>query len=63
VDGRMRFISRPDRAALIWSYWQGEPPVAAAWERVADRPEAWPDYFAFLYDRMHSVDTVGMFEG
>lgn len=63
VDGRMRFISRHDRAALIWSYWQGEPAVDAAWAKVADRPEVWPAYFAFLYDRMHSAETVGMFAG
>ncbi|HEV2527208.1 MAG TPA: hypothetical protein VGT61_01995 [Thermomicrobiales bacterium] len=63
VDGRMRFISRPDRAALIWSYWQGEPAVGAAWDQVKDRQDAWPDYFTFLYDRMHSAETVGMFAG
>ena len=63
VAGRMRFISRPDRAALIWSYWQGEPAVGAAWDTVADRPEVWPAYFTYLYDRMHSAETVGMFPG
>lgn len=63
VDGRMRFISRHDRAALIWSYWQGEPAVDAAWSKVADRPEVWPAYFTYLYDRMHSAETVGMFPG
>ncbi len=63
VEGRMRFISRHDRAALIWSYWQGEPAVDAAWSKVADRPEVWPAYFTYLYDRMHSAKTVGMFPG
>ena len=63
VDGRMRFISRHDRAALIWSYWQGAPAVAAAWAKVADRPEVWPAYFDYLYDRMHSAETAGMFPG
>lgn len=61
VDNRMRFIARHDRAALIWSYWQGEPDVGAAWARVADRPEVWPAYFSYLYDQMHSAETVGMF--
>ena len=61
VDNRMRFIDRHDRAALIWSYWQGEPAVGAAWARVADRPDVWPAYFSYLYDQMHSADTVGMF--
>ncbi len=59
----MRFISRHDRAALIWSYWRGEPAVDAAWSKVADRPEVWPAYFTYLYDRMHSAETVGMFPG
>ena len=63
VAGRMRFIARHDRAALIWSYWQGEPSVGAAWAKVADRREAWPAYFGFLYDRMHSAETAGMFPG
>ncbi|MGI8475637.1 MAG: hypothetical protein ACR2OO_04615 [Thermomicrobiales bacterium] len=62
VDSRMRFISADDRAVLIWSYWHGEPSVSALWARVADRPEAHPAYFDFLYDRMHSRESLALFE-
>jgi len=59
VDNRMRFISAPARAVLIWSYWWGEASVAPAWARV--RVEDRPDFLRFLYGRMHAPDTVGMF--
>ncbi len=60
VQNRMAFIAAPSRAVLIWSYWWGEQSVAAAFERIdeGDRP-AFIDY---LYGRMHSTETVAMFE-
>lgn len=59
VHNRMRFVAAPERAVLIWSYWHGEPAVAAAWDRVAEADRrAFVDY---LYGRLHSTDTVGMF--
>ncbi|MDP2959137.1 MAG: hypothetical protein Q8N53_22135 [Longimicrobiales bacterium] len=59
VRNRMRFIAAPSRAALIWSYWWGERSVAPLWRRVpADRRE---DFARWLYGRMHSNDSVGMF--
>jgi hypothetical protein len=59
VDNRMRFISAPQRSALIWSYWWGAAAVTPAYLRVpAERRAAFLDY---LYGRMHSVQTVGMF--
>lgn len=60
VDNRMRFIAAPARAVLIWSYWWGQPPVTAAWAAVAPRRRA--EFLEYLYGRMHSVQTVGMFE-
>ena len=60
VDGRMRFLAAPARAVLIWSYWWGERVVAPAWAQV--RPDERADFVRFLYGRMHSVDTVGMFQ-
>lgn len=63
VDARMRFISAPDRAALIWSYWCGEPSVSAVWTRVRDDPARWPAYVAYVYDQMHSVDSIALFAG
>jgi hypothetical protein len=56
VDSRMRFIAAPSLAVLIWSYWAGEPAVAAAWARAgAGRADG---FVPWLYGRMHSVATV-----
>lgn len=61
VANRVRFIAAPARAVLIWSYWWGEQTVAQAWNAVpvAGRP----DFLRFLHGRLHSVDTVGMWDG
>ena len=61
VVNRMRFIAAPSRAALIWSYWFGERAIAPACVDVseADRPA----FIEFLYGRMHSPQSVGMFDG
>lgn len=57
---RLRFIGAAHRSTLIWSYWHGVARVTPVWERtpVARRGE----FLRYLYGRMHSVDTVGMFE-
>jgi hypothetical protein len=61
IANRMAFIEAPSRAALIWSYWWGVQAVAPAWEEV---PEARrPAFIEYLYGRMHSIRTVGMFDG
>ena len=59
VLNRMRFIAAPPRAALIWSYWWGEQAVAGAFAGLdgADRSA----FLRYLYGRMHSTRTVGMF--
>ena len=59
VANRMAFIAAPARAVLIWSYWWGEPLVAAAWNRVP--PKRRGDFLDYLHGRMHSNHTVGMF--
>lgn len=61
VENRIRFISRPDRAALIWSYWQGERNIGSVWRRVADRPELHKAYLDWTYDRLHSVASHALF--
>jgi len=61
VDGRMRFISAHDRAALIWSYWRGAPSVNAAWRHVAADSSLLPAYVEWIYDRMHSPSSIAMF--
>lgn len=60
VANRMGFIAAPQRCALIWSYWWGEPPVADAWGRVA--PERRPEMLRFLYGRLHSPASVAMLD-
>jgi len=59
VRNRLAFISAPERAVLIWSYWHGEPAVLPVWESVA--PPERPAFLRYLYGRMHSTATVGMF--
>jgi hypothetical protein len=62
VDNRLRFISRADRSALIWSYWQGEPNVAAPWQAAISSGANWSTWTSFVYDRMHSINSLTMFE-
>lgn len=60
IANRMAFISAPSRAVLIWSYWWGEAVVAPVWEKVpVNRRE---DFLRFIYDRIHSNDSIGMFK-
>ncbi len=60
VANRMGFITAPSRAVLIWSYWWGERVVVPAWEKTP--VERRPDFLKYLYGRMHSNKTVGMFQ-
>lgn len=60
VRNRMDFIAAPSRAVLIWSYWWGEPTVAAAWA-AADAAGRRDEFVHYLYGRMHSNRTVEMF--
>jgi hypothetical protein len=60
VANRIRFITAPARAVLIWSYWWGERVVAQAWERVPQDRRS--EFLVFLHGRMHSNSTVGMFQ-
>jgi hypothetical protein len=59
VDNRMKFIAAPQRCALITSYWQGEPSVAAAWAQVPGRRQA--EFLRFVYGRMHSTQSILLF--
>jgi hypothetical protein len=60
VANRLRFIAEPARAVLVWSYWWGERVVTGAWKAV--EPERRSEYLGYLYGRMHSNATVGMWE-
>lgn len=57
---RIRFIAAPQRCALINSYWHGEPAVATAWAPVPR--ERYPEFFRFVYGRMHSTQSILMWE-
>jgi hypothetical protein len=59
VANRMRFLAAPERAVLIWSYWWGERVVTPVWKRVP--AERHPEFYRYLYGRMHSLQTVEMF--
>jgi hypothetical protein len=60
VANRVKFIQSPSRAVLIWSYWWGERVVTKAWNRVgAFRRD---DFLPFLYGRMHSNESIELFE-
>ncbi len=60
VENRLRFIEARARAVLIWTYWWGELVVRPAWDAVPTSER--PAFLRFLHGRMHSVDTVGMFD-
>jgi hypothetical protein len=50
----------PSRAALIGSYGWGERVVAPLWRGVNAEHRA--DFLRFLYGRMHSNESVAMFD-
>jgi hypothetical protein len=57
---RIRFIGAPQRAALIWSYWWGERSVYPVWARQSGERRG--PFLEYLYGRMHSPHTIGMFD-
>jgi hypothetical protein len=59
VKNRVKFITAPERATLMWSYWHGEPAVRDVMEKV-DRSER-PEFVEFLYGRMHSPESLAEF--
>ena len=61
VENRMRFIAAPERAVLIWSYWWGEQVVAPAWAAAENGSR--DAFVRYLYERMHSNETVRMGNG
>lgn len=59
VENRVRFVSAPERAVLIWSYWWGERSVGPVWRAVPRERRG--SFLRFLHGRMHSIDSVAMF--
>ena len=61
VQNRMRFLTAPQRSVLIWSYWQGDASVTPAYLKVP--VDKRPEFYRYLYGRMHSPQSVAMFNG
>ena len=61
VRNRIRFLTAPQRSVLIWSYWQGEASVTPAYLKVP--VEKRPEFYRYMYGRMHSPQSVAMFNG
>lgn len=59
VQNRVKFVTAPSRAVLIWSYWWGEPTVTRVWRRLAK--DSRPAFLNHLYGRMHSNRSVELF--
>ncbi|TKX35355.1 hypothetical protein EXE51_14855 [Halorubrum sp. CGM5_25_10-8B] len=60
VKSRVGFLTAPERATLMWSYWHGEPAVTSAIESVD--PSAFDTFVEFLYGRMHSTESITQFD-
>lgn len=60
VNNRVKFLTAPERAALMYSYWHGEPSVTTTLEAVPD--DRVGEFLTYLYGRLHSVDSLEMFE-
>ena len=59
ISSRLRYFGFFFRKAYMYSYWRGWEAVANKWESLAeDEREPFLDY---LYNHMHSVDTVAQF--
>ncbi len=53
VQNRMQFIAAPQRSALIWSYWAGEPSVESAWDSVPSGQEKRVLALSLRQDALH----------
>jgi hypothetical protein len=61
INGRIRFLAAPQRSVLIWSYWQGDASVTPAYLKAPSAQRL--DFLRYLYGRMHSPQSVAMFNG
>ncbi|KGX91867.1 hypothetical protein [Pontibacillus marinus] len=59
IDSRLRFFNHPLRAPFIYGYWRGNEAVNQVFNRVSsDRKQA---FYNYLYQNMHSADTIKQF--
>jgi hypothetical protein len=59
IESRLRFITHPFRAPFIYSYWRGNEAVFNVFNKVSKSSRS--HFLRFLYDHMHSADTVKQF--
>jgi hypothetical protein len=58
-EARVRFLTFPLRTPFIYSYWRGWQGVLSVWRQV-QIPER-PRFLSYLYENMHSLDTLAQF--
>lgn len=60
VSSRLRYMGYPFRKAYMYAYWRGWEAVGKAWGRLPGEKRT--DFLSYLYENMHSADTVLQFE-
>lgn len=59
VNSRLRYFGFHYRKAYMYAYWRGWEAVANKWESLEEEQK--PAFLEYLYNNMHSVDTVSQF--
>ena len=59
IDARLRYMSYPFRKAYMYPYWRGWDAVRGVWLSLGEEEKK--PFLAYLYDHMHSIDTVKQF--
>lgn len=60
IKSRLRYMGYPFRKAYMYAYWRGWEAVERVWMKLPETKQA--DFLTYLYENMHSVDTVLQFE-
>ncbi len=60
IKSRLRYMGYPFRKAYMYAYWRGWEAVETAWERLPQKEQK--VFLKYLYENMHSIDTVLQFE-
>lgn len=60
IKARLRYMGYPFRKAYMYAYWRGWEAVEQTWNllKKTERPE----FLKYLYENMHSIDTVLQFK-
>ena len=60
IKSRLRYMGYPFRKAYMYAYWRGWEALEEAWKGLELGKQ--PRFLKYLYENMHSVDTVLQFE-